>query len=667
MLESQGGCKLCCVEIGGSVVQSCMVPAEDGMEVFTDTDGVKHLRQISLELLLASHPADCTSCSVYLKCELQNLLQYLGVAHSRLRRIDKKNTKVASGAVNPLMKREMERCVQCGRCVRVCGDLRGVGALEYRNRNGEGYVGIHGDRALVESDCRFCGACVEVCPTGAIQDVEGVFPADIPKARALTPCKELCPAHTDIFEYLRLAGEGKYSDAVCVIREKLTFPRVLGHVCTHKCEFACKRSHLDAGLSIREAKRYAVENDTENAWRAKVPRSPDTGKKIAVVGSGPAGLTAAWHLSRKGHRVTVFERDSKAGGMMRYGIPTYRLAREILDGEIEILTGMGMEIRTDTAVASVDSLKKEHDAVVLCVGAQSGALPDASLGELANVNTAVQFCRAAAEGELSCAGSSVAVVGGGNVAFDCALIAAKAGASRVRVLCLERREEMLADEEEIEAALEEGVELVNSAVVEEVVNDGKSASGIRYVKVKSFAFGPNGLAYESEENSGTEVSVDAIVYAMGQRVELDESFGVELGRGNAVVTDGEWQTTADGVFAAGDAVTGTKSIVEGIAAGSACAAAVDRWLGGDGDMELRLLDRETAPDDIGVVEGFAGKQRCGNICSADDMKEEALRCLQCDLRLRIPSPLFWGDEHFSKSGNGAGAKRHRDTGDGEVQ
>jgi ferredoxin len=243
-----------------------MTEAEEGMAVRTTTEDAVHLRQVALELLLACHPADCTSCAVYLHCELQALLQYLGVAHSRLRRVEKQNRRLATGAPNPLIKREMERCVQCGRCVRACEELRGIGALAYLKRNGESYVGVKDEKRLEESDCRFCGACVEVCPTGAIQDMPGIFPVDVPREQALVPCRNSCPAGVDIPVYLRLAEQGRYPEAAAVLHEKLTFPHALGFICSRKCEASCKRGHLQEALSIREIKRVVAEMDVEKSW-----------------------------------------------------------------------------------------------------------------------------------------------------------------------------------------------------------------------------------------------------------------------------------------------------------------------------------------------------------------------------------------------------------------
>ncbi|MDR3337907.1 MAG: FAD-dependent oxidoreductase [Treponema sp.] len=657
-LRAQGGCKLCTVEVtspgGAELVSACMTEVREGMAVRTTTENAVHLRQVALELLLACHPADCTSCAVYLNCELQALLQYLGVAHSRLRRVEKQNRRLATGAANPLIKREMERCVQCGRCVRACEELRGVGALAYLKRNGESYVGVKDDRRLDESDCRFCGACVEVCPTGAIQDMPGIFPVGVPREQALVPCRNSCPAGVDIPVYIRLAEQGRYTDAAAVLHEKLTFPHVLGYVCARKCEASCKRGHLQEALSIREIKRVVTEMDAEKLWLEKALRLPSTGKKAVVVGAGPTGLTAAWHLARKGHSVTVLEKQSLPGGMMQYGIPLYRLPRQVVEEEIAVIAGLGVKILTNAAVSSAAELKTEYDAVLIAVGTELGAPPP--LKELAgreNVWAAVDFCRMASSGRLpDMNGAVITVLGGGNVAFDCARTAKKAGAKEVSILCLEERKSMLADKEEIDAALLEGIRIINSAASRRVLLEGGSVCGVEYERVKHFQFGPNGLELETEPNSATPVPSGMVIYATGQQVGLTADFGLALGRGGRVVVDETFQSSVPGVFAAGDAVTGTKTIVEAITSGRTVSAMIDRYLGSDGLIEESYWQREDIPSNIGKVECFSTLPRSECLKNGESARTEALRCLRCDLRLQIPSVRFWGDAAYRKSRKG---------------
>jgi NADH dehydrogenase/NADH:ubiquinone oxidoreductase subunit G len=229
-LAPAGNCRLCVVQIEGveGIQTSCETICRDGMRVITKSEKLRHLRNVALELMLAGHPHDCTSCKAYLKCELQALMQYQSVVHARMHTIKRETASLISR--DPMIIREPERCISCGRCVRACRDLRGIGVLDFYQMNGETYVGTKDRQPLSGLDCRFCGACVEVCPTGALQDAEGVFRNDLPKSDALVPCQAECPAKIDIPSYVRLVGEGNFGDAVAVIREKVPFPYSLGFV-----------------------------------------------------------------------------------------------------------------------------------------------------------------------------------------------------------------------------------------------------------------------------------------------------------------------------------------------------------------------------------------------------------------------------------------------------
>ena len=460
-LVTQGECKLCVVDIEGvGIVCACQTSAEDGMKATTKSPELARRRGVAMELMLAGHPHDCTSCKLYSKCELQAMTQYLGVVHSRMRSIHRKTNQI--NRISPLIVREMERCIQCGRCVRVCHDLRGVGILHYNKLDGETYIGTEEDRPLTEADCRFCSACVEVCPTGALQDVEGIFRADLPREEALVPCQAECPAGTDIPAYIRLVHEGRYSEAVAVIREKIPFPHALGYVCTHYCEKGCKRKGLNAPVAVRELKRFAVEHDTEQLWKKNSVHLPPTGKKVAVVGAGPCGLTAAYYLAKKGHEVKVLERLPVAGGMMTTGIPAYRLPRADVQKEIDYILEAGVTLETGVNVTNVKDLKAQgYDAVLVAVGAAAGKVIPLEGYQPEQGMTAVEFLRAVAlhqETPLVGPGKTVTVLGGGNVAFDAARSARRLGAE-VNVVCLEAREHMLSDEEEIIGAQKEGIQV----------------------------------------------------------------------------------------------------------------------------------------------------------------------------------------------------------------
>ena len=358
---------------------SCNTPAEDGMLVRTDTVQVKQVRRLAAELLLANHPADCTGCPVYLKCELQSLMQYLEFTDARIR---KRLNFTASIESNPLFVHDMVRCVLCGRCVRACTELRGVSAITFVKKGDNYIVGTPNGESLAEAGCKFCGACVEVCPTGSIRDQLKVLEKYKNKKAALVPCRETCPAGIDIPRYVRFVKQGHEGAATAVVREKAPFPGTLGHVCDHPCEFDCRRGEVNEAVAIKEIKRYAAEHD-DGAWKEGGYRKAPTGKRVAIVGAGPAGLTAAYYLAKSGHQVTVFEKDEQPGGQLRVGIPTYRLPRQVLDEEIAHIASVGVEIRCEMEVESARALKEQgYDAVLVAVGTHQGvklALPGSDL------------------------------------------------------------------------------------------------------------------------------------------------------------------------------------------------------------------------------------------------------------------------------------------------
>jgi NADPH-dependent glutamate synthase beta subunit-like oxidoreductase/NAD-dependent dihydropyrimidine dehydrogenase PreA subunit len=663
-LTPQGGCKLCVVEIEGveGAVTSCTTPVQDGMVIKTKSEHLSHLRAVALELLLACHPADCTSCPVYLNCELQAVTQYLGVAHSRLRKIDKKNIKINNN--NPLIVREMERCIQCGRCIRACLDIRNVGILQYNQKDGEIYVGTEADLPLKDADCRFCGACVEVCPTGALRDKEGIFSKESPREKSLIPCSDSCPVGTDIPTYIRFALAGQYSEAVGVIREKIPFPLSLGYVCNHKCETACRREKLNSPISVRNLKRFAVENDKTEIWKSKAQQKmAATGKQVAVIGAGPAGLTAAFYLTKKGHTVTVYEKLPIAGGMMAVGIPAYRLPNEIIDNEMEFIKDIGVEIITNTAIKSAEELKNSgYDAVLIAVGAHMGrSLPVVGTGQK-RVYTAVDFLRKISLQEEIDIGEKIAVIGGGNVAFDCARTVVRLHGKTVELICLEPRDAMLADQEETSQGAEEGIIIHNSQAILKIEEAQDGPTGVKHIDVKKFSFGQDGrLEIEPIEGSERVTTADTIIVAAGQSPKIARDFGVELDRANRIIVNNETLATSKtGIFAAGDAIYGTKSVVEAVASGRKAASSIDHYLGGNGDISEILIERQLPNGKMGKKENFAKEERqspailaeaarINCFCKVDlgldeeQAAKEAGRCLQCDLRVGISKVKFWGD------------------------
>lgn len=662
-LSPLGSCRMCVVEVEGQegVTPSCKLEAKEGMVIHTQTDLVKSRRMLALELLLAGHPEDCSTCPAYGHCELQTLIQYIGPKTGRLKMRSK---GFAVNEENPLILHDMDRCILCGRCVRACGDLRQVGVLQYQKREDlEVYTGVVENKLLNDVGCRFCQACVEVCPTGTLRDKIEMAHPEKRKEENVIPCKAGCPAHTNIPSYIRYTRQGKYDEATAVIREKLTMPRSLGYICNHACEADCKRNALSEPMSIREIKRYAVEHDSGKYWRGKGKQLADTGKKVVVVGGGPAGLTAAYYLRKQGHDVTVKEALPTAGGMLSYGIPAYRLPREIVQEEIDVFKDQGVKIETGIHVDDPKALLNDYDAVVMTIGNHVGVRLPLEGNDLPGVLVNLTFLQQAAKGEETGMGKKVLVLGGGNVAFDCARTAKRLGAEEIHVACLEARDKMTSSDEEIEEAQEEGI-FVHPAQTFERITGTDYATGVDFMKVKAFYFDENRRAViEKEEGSEHHIECDTVIFATGQGTDLTEKQGLTLGRGRSIAVsdiERDKSTNVEGIFAAGDCIYGTKSVVMAIESGRQVASQVDRFLGGDGDIEEQLAPVAELNPALGRKERFGDErrkvpglkeaaERMGNfdmynmgLCD-EDICGESSRCLQCDLRMEIAKPRIWSD------------------------
>lgn len=657
-LKDVGDCKMCVVEIDGTEgpVTSCTTPAVDGMIVHTRTDRLKKARSLSMELMLAAHPSECTSCSKYLKCELQNLIQYLGVSDSRLRKLPMPHVVETE---NPLLVRDMNRCIQCGRCIRACRELRGCNVLAVLRDGEKTKVGPEHNGLLSDDKCRFCTACVEVCPTAALMDKAEWMDKFPTVEQNLLPCKASCPAGTDVPRYVRFIKEGRYSEAVAVIRQRAPMPMTLGFICTAFCESNCRRGAVNGAVAIRELKKRAALND-DGSWRKNLRMKPKTGRRVAVVGAGPAGLISAYYLAKQGHDVTIYERDAKPGGMLRVGIPEYRLPREVIDGEIDILLETGIQLVPNARIDTPATLlNMGFDAVVAAIGTHRGIRLPVEGKDLPGVLVNTDFLRRAALHDPIPVGERVVVLGGGNVAFDCARTALRLGAKEVVMACLESREKMTANEEEIREGTEEGIRILNSRTFLRI-GDDDGRMGVLCDEVASFSFEKDGrLKLETVPDSRHFLEADTVIFAAGQIVDIPEGFGLETTRGNRIVVN-EHATSMTGVFAAGDAVNGTSSVIQSIASGRGAASAVDRYLGGDGDIEEVLAPIEEPNPWLGEDGLFVGMERNHPFCRAADERSrdfadvvapfpeetavcEASRCMQCDLRLKIEKPRFYGD------------------------
>ena len=657
-LPDLGSCRLCIVEVEGmeGVQPSCKLKAADGMKIITDSPRIHNLRKLAMELLLAAHPEDCSTCPKYGRCELQTLIQYMGVSATRM---SARIKGFAQNDKNPLLIHDMNRCVLCGRCVRACGDLRGVGVLQYNKKELETYVGTLHDKLLTDADCRFCGACAEVCPTGTIRDLVEFTPVE--KKDTLIPCQATCPAHTDVPRYVRLAKEGRWEEALAVVHERLPFPECLGRVCAHPCESNCRRGEVNEPVSIRNIKRYAAEHAGGELWKKNSKHLPATGKRVCVVGGGPAGMTAAYYLAKQGHSVTLKEAYPTLGGQMAYGIPSYRLPRDVVAKEAAYLNDVGVSVETGCRVTDFKALSAEYDAVLLALGTHQGVRLPMEGSELPGVLLNSDFLRDASMGVETGMGKRVIVLGGGNVAFDCARTARRLGAEEIHLACLEAREKMTADEEEIEQAQEEGIQIHPAHTFEAILGPDR-VSGVRFCNVKSFTFDENRRAViEKEENSEHVIEADTVIFAVGQRTQIGPEAGLELGRGNSIaVQPGSLRTSVPGIYACGDAVYGTRTVIQAVAAGRDAASEIDKALGGSGDISEVLAPVEMPDAFLGRIEGFGHQARQPEVVRdaalrennfdavsfglADEgVRQEAGRCLQCDLRFTITPPRIWSD------------------------
>lgn len=669
-LMPYGACRLCLVEIEGEkeLAASCSTPVREGMVVKTTGEKIDRLRRLSLELMLADHPADCSGCPKFGSCPMQSMIQYLGVTGGRM----KSSGAALKKTENPLFVRDMARCIKCGRCVRACRDLRKANALDY-HRDAQNDIIIENSLTLTPTDmCRYCTACVAVCPTGALQDKPETFriPEGTAPENELVPCRASCPAHTDVPRYVRYVKEGRYDDALAVIREAVPFPGVLGHTCMHPCEAACRREFVSEPISIRNIKRFAYNHASES-WKKNRKILPKTGKKAAVVGAGPAGLTTAYYLAKQGHDVTVFEALPEAGGMMRFGIPEYRVPRDVIRREIEDIKEVGVEIRTNTKVTGLSELKEQgFDAVVLAIGTHAASVLPLEGRDLPGVYKSIEFLRAARMDAPFPVGKRAAVIGGGDVAFDCARLALRLGAEEVHVACLEARDVMTARKEEIDEALEENV-ILHPASSFVRIEGSEAVTGLTLDKVKSFSFDENRNAViETVPGSRETIPVDNIIFAVGQKPDGAAAFGQALHHGSFLCANENMACSDAGVFAVGDAVTGTKNVIESVAAGRRAASAVDLYLGGDGDISECLVEKDEPSKAIGEHQGFCAlmrerpktqepAERIHNTepveaCFEEEIaRKEAERCLQCDLRTGICKQRLWSSFQGAENGGEA--------------
>ena len=568
-------------------------------------------------------------------------------------------------------------CEQCGRCSSAC-PITGVNGFNIRRLVRHVELDLIDDIAgsTMPWFCAVCGRCEDACPNGIkIMDITRTLRAIGPEKwiPQKPQCSDACPAGIDVPGYLRHIAEDKPDEACKLIIEKAPFPGILGRVCTHPCETACKRGEVGESISICAAKRYAADKAGNfSEWMSNT--APDTGHKVAVIGAGPAGLTAAFYLRKKGHQVTIFEAREKPGGMMRYGIPNYRLPQDVLEKEIQAVLSPGIELRTAQKLGvdyEIDQLKQEgFEAVFVAVGAQLSRRIDLQGSELDDVHWGVEFLAEVTDGKNIAVKDRVVVIGGGNVAVDVALTALRLGAKEVKLACLESSEEMPANPWEIEQAREEGVEMLYSWGPDKITANAGNVTGVELVRCTS-VFDDEGNFCPYFDDTKKSIEADQVILAIGQASEtafcrdfcfLDDQASLPVHNGLITIDSTTQETEMKGVFAGGDAANGPATVIEAIAAGRRAAISIDIHLGGDGTIELGMLN--AARDELGRVEcgngqpnydgkrdsGFAELKRVAvpflpitergsgfsevELCYSDEqIKAETNRCLQCDLEI----------------------------------
>ena len=531
--------------------------------------------------------------------------------------------------------------------------------------------------------CVACGQCVENCPTNALRLGQKLCTKTPLKEKTYakvrdhvwlkknwnpdyrenrkdvvetgtSPCKTACPAHIAVQGYIKLAAQGKYKEALELIRKENPLPAVCGRICPRKCESECTRGDIDDPIAIDEIKKFIAEQDLDKNRRFIPAKKHDYGKPVAVIGSGPAGLSCAYYLAEDGYKVTVFEKLSKPGGMLTVGIPSFRLEKNVVEAEIDILKEMGVVFKTNTEVGkdvSLDDLRKQgFKAFYLAIGAQGGRKLGLENEDAKGVIAGVEFLRDVNLGKKSALHGKVVVIGGGNVAIDVARTAVREGAESVAMYCLEARNEMPALDEEIEEALEEDIVINNSWGPKRIISKDGKVTGIELKKCVSVFDKDKKFNPKYDENETITVDADFVLLSVGQSIDwggLLTDSAVVLNRNNTAQADSlTYQTAQSDVFVGGDAYTGPKFAIDAIAAGKQAAISIHRFVQpgqsltyGRDRREYVALDKQNI-----VVESYdtTRRQLAGHNAknrktfkdtrvtfTEEQIKKETERCLGC--------------------------------------
>ncbi len=460
------------------------------------------------------------------------------------------------------------------------------------------------------------------------------------------PCVSNCPAHIDVPGYITLVGEKRYDDAIRLIRKDNPFPCACGYICEHPCETRCRRMLLDDAINIRGIKRFAAD------YSGVVPppeKLKATSKKVAVIGGGPSGLTAAYYLQLMGHSVTVYEKRAHLGGMLRYGIPSYRFPKERLQYDLDAILATGIDVKLGTDIGSdvtLEQLRQDFDAVYVSVGAHS----DKKLGidgeDKKGVISAVELLRGIGDNVMpDFTGKNVIVVGGGNVAMDAARTAVRLGAQKVSVVYRRRQKDMTALAAEVEAAVAEGVEMVTlNAPAGIIANENGTVTAFRAQPQIVGKIGEDGRPSPANAKQ-PEITIpcDIVIMAVGQAVEtaIFEKAGIPSKKGTLIAEKSGAVTPLPGVYTGGDCLSGPSTVIRAIEAGKVVAANIDQYLGFNHKLEVKIdvsftaLREKPLMGRVEMTEREACERKCSfelteNSMTREEVSQEARRCLRCD-------------------------------------
>lgn len=506
----------------------------------------------------------------------------------------------------------------CNCNVNVCYALRTSQLFNTPNMSRSAYV------AKVEkSNCVACGKCVEFCPAGAVKlgqklcDKEGCevqypripLPSEQPWGEHMwshnyrdvnrincydtgtAPCKTACPAHVAVQGYLKLAKEGRYDDALALIKKDNPLPAVCGHVCNRRCEDACTRGTIDEAVAIDEVKRFLAERDLKAETRYIPKKTIPSLKggfdeKIAIIGAGPAGLSCAYYLALTGYKPTIFEKNEEPGGMLRYGIPSYKLEKDLLAAEIDVIRELGVEIRCGVEIGkdiTIEELREQgYRGFYVAIGCQRGRKPGITGENAKGAYAAVDFLREAGAKESFALEGDVVVVGGGNVAIDAARISSRCVDAKISMFCLEQREHMPASKEEIAEALEEGIELNCGWGPKEVLEENGKVTGVVFKKCTRVLDEQGRFSPEYDEEQTVTIPCKHVIFSVGQAIEWGNMLdNLDLKRrpnGGALANKLTYQTSEPDIFVGGDVYTGPKFAIDAIAAGREGAISLHRYV-----------------------------------------------------------------------------------------